>query len=40
LGVRILVALAIVGALAGPAGATTYANGVDVSHYQGLINWT
>ena len=40
LGVRILVALAIVGALAGPAGAATYANGVDVSHYQGLINWT
>ena len=40
MGVRILVALAIVGALAGPAGAATYANGVDVSHYQGLINWT
>ena len=23
-----------------PADAATYANGVDVSHYQGLINWT
>jgi lysozyme len=35
-----LAALAVVGALAAPAGAATYANGVDVSHYQGLVNWT
>ena len=40
LGVRILAALAVACALAAPAGAATYANGVDVSHYQGLINWT
>jgi GH25 family lysozyme M1 (1,4-beta-N-acetylmuramidase) len=40
LGVRILTALAIAGALAAPAGAATYASGVDVSHYQGLVNWT
>jgi GH25 family lysozyme M1 (1,4-beta-N-acetylmuramidase) len=40
LGVRILAALAIAGALAAPAGAATYASGVDVSHYQGLVNWT
>ena len=39
LGVRILAALAIACALAAPANAATYANGVDVSHYQGLINW-
>jgi GH25 family lysozyme M1 (1,4-beta-N-acetylmuramidase) len=29
----------IAAAFARPAGAATYANGVDVSHYQGLINW-
>src|SRR5213075_1845668 len=40
LGVRILAAFAVACALAAPAGAATYANGVDVSHYQGLINWT
>ena len=40
MGVRILAALAIAAALAAPAGAATYASGVDVSHYQGLINWT
>jgi GH25 family lysozyme M1 (1,4-beta-N-acetylmuramidase) len=40
LGVRILAAFAVAAALAAPAGAATYANGVDVSHYQGLINWT
>lgn len=40
LGVRIFALLAVAAALAGPAGAATYANGVDVSHYQGLINWT
>ena len=39
LGVRLVLALAIDGALAAPAGAATHANGVDVSHYQGLINW-
>ena len=35
LGVRILAAFAVACALAAPAGAATYANGVDVSHYQG-----
>ena len=40
MGVRVLAALAIACALAAPANAATYANGVDVSHYQGLINWT
>ncbi|MGH2935179.1 MAG: GH25 family lysozyme [Gaiellaceae bacterium] len=40
MGVRIVAALAAAAALAAPAGAATYANGVDVSHYQGLINWT
>ena len=41
LGVRhVLVALAVACVLAAPAGAVTYANGVDVSHYQGVINWT
>jgi len=39
-GVRIVAALAAAAALAAPAGAATYAKGVDVSHYQGLINWT
>lgn len=39
MGVRVLAALAIACALAAPAGATTHANGVDVSHYQGLIDW-
>ena len=39
LGVRLVLALAIAGALAAPAGAATRANGVDVSHYQGLIDW-
>ncbi|HEY8030771.1 MAG TPA: GH25 family lysozyme [Gaiellaceae bacterium] len=40
MGVRILAVLAVASALAAPAGAVTYASGVDVSHYQGLINWT
>jgi GH25 family lysozyme M1 (1,4-beta-N-acetylmuramidase) len=40
LGVRIFAVLGVAAVLAGPAGAATYANGVDVSHYQGLINWT
>jgi lysozyme len=42
LGVRIVGALLLViaAAFARPAGAATYASGVDVSHYQGLINWT
>jgi GH25 family lysozyme M1 (1,4-beta-N-acetylmuramidase) len=41
LGVRIVAALFVIAAaFAQPAGAATYANGVDVSHYQGLINWT
>jgi len=39
LGVRVLAALAIACAFAAPGNAATYANGVDVSHYQGLINW-
>jgi GH25 family lysozyme M1 (1,4-beta-N-acetylmuramidase) len=41
LGVRhVLVALVLACAFAAPAGAVTYASGVDVSHYQGVINWT
>ena len=40
LGVRIVAALAAAAALASPAGAATYAKGVDVSHYQGIIDWT
>ena len=40
MGVRILAALAIAAVLATPARAATYASGVDVSHYQGLVNWT
>lgn len=41
MGVRhVLVALALACVLAAPAGAATYANGVDVSHYQGIVNWT
>ena len=40
LGVRIVAALAAAAALASPAGAATYAKGIDVSHYQGIINWT
>jgi GH25 family lysozyme M1 (1,4-beta-N-acetylmuramidase) len=39
-GVRVVAALAVAGVLAAPAGAATYANGVDVSHYQGVVNWT
>ena len=40
MGVRFLAALVVAGALAAPAEAVTYATGVDVSHYQGLISWT
>ena len=41
MGVRIVAALLVTAAaFASPAGAATYADGVDVSHYQGLINWT
>lgn len=40
MGVRFVAALAVAAALAAPAGAATYASGVDVSHYQGLVNWT
>jgi GH25 family lysozyme M1 (1,4-beta-N-acetylmuramidase) len=41
LGVRhVLCAIAVACAAAAPAGAATYANGVDVSHYQGVVNWT
>lgn len=40
MGVRLAAAAVIAAALAGPAGAATYASGVDVSHYQGIISWT
>ncbi|MGH2999549.1 MAG: glycoside hydrolase family 25 protein, partial [Gaiellaceae bacterium] len=40
MGVRIVAALVVAAALVAPADAATYASGVDVSHYQGLINWT
>jgi GH25 family lysozyme M1 (1,4-beta-N-acetylmuramidase) len=41
LGVRLVAALLVTAAaFASPAGAATYADGIDVSHYQGLINWT
>jgi GH25 family lysozyme M1 (1,4-beta-N-acetylmuramidase) len=41
LGVRhVLVAIVVACAFAAPAGAVTYAQGVDVSHYQGVVNWT
>ncbi|HLX20930.1 MAG TPA: GH25 family lysozyme [Gaiellaceae bacterium] len=40
MGVRTLAAIALAAIFAAPATGATYANGVDVSHYQGLINWT
>ncbi|HXR11637.1 MAG TPA: GH25 family lysozyme, partial [Gaiellaceae bacterium] len=40
MGVRIVAVLAAAAAVAAPVRAATYAKGVDVSHYQGLINWT
>lgn len=40
MGVRLAVAAALAALFAAPAGAATYASGVDVSHYQGLISWT
>ena len=40
MGVRLAAAFVLAAALTGPASAATYANGVDVSHYQGIVNWT
>jgi len=41
MGVRLAAAAVfLAAALAGPAGAATYATGLDVSHYQGIISWT
>ncbi|HEY2542268.1 MAG TPA: GH25 family lysozyme [Gaiellaceae bacterium] len=40
MGVRIVAALVVAAVFAAPADAVTYASGVDVSHYQGLVNWT